>query len=87
MEYSFGNLLFSFLLTWVIGLIPPLLIRYALLRRPLSKGVSIGLCVVFWVANVIVFVALGSKSKTHGALTLVAFVSYWIYTSGEKTIQ
>lgn len=68
----------SFALTWGIGLVPPLLIRYAILRRPMDKWPAIGACAFFWFFNIIVFTALGSQSKTHTALTLVAFVSYWL---------
>ena len=78
------NLVLSAVLTWAIGLTPPLVIRFALLRRPLSKA---GACVVaacFLVANLVVFVALGSESKTHGALFLVALASYAILRAGAK---
>jgi hypothetical protein len=32
--------------------------------------------------NIVLFTAMGSKSKTHGALALIAFVSYWILRQG-----
>ena len=44
----------------------------------MNKWPAIGICALFWLFNVILFTALGSKSKTHFALPLVAFVSYWI---------
>jgi len=68
----------SIVLTWGIGLAPPIVIRYAILKRPMNKWPAIGTCAAFWFFNVILFTALGSKSKTHAALTLIAFVSYWI---------
>jgi hypothetical protein len=74
----------SIVLTWGIGLTPPVLIRYAILRRPMNKWPAIGICAFFWFFNVILFTALGSKSKTHFALTLVAFVSYWILRKAGK---
>jgi|SaaInlStandDraft_4_1057021.scaffolds.fasta_scaffold78335_2 hypothetical protein len=90
-EYDAATIALSFLITWSIGLLPPVLIRYAIIRRPLSKWVAIAVCAVFWFANIIIFTALGSQSKTHAALYLIAFVSYWILrkepkysTSGEE---
>jgi hypothetical protein len=63
----------SFLITWSIGLLPPILIRYALVRRPLARWASIGVCALFLIVNIALFEALGSESKSHGALALVAF--------------
>lgn len=90
-EYDAATIALSFLITWSIGLLPPLLIRYVIIRRPLSKWVAIAVCAVFWFTNIIIFTTLGSQSKTHAALYLIAFVSYWILrkepksaTSGEE---
>ncbi len=77
-EFDAPTIVLSLLMTWTIGLTPPLVIRYVLLRRPISTWAAIGTCGAFWVINILIFTALGSKSKTHGALVLVALVSYWI---------
>ncbi|NLI79248.1 MAG: hypothetical protein GX442_22735 [Candidatus Riflebacteria bacterium] len=82
MEFTAEALLLSVLITWGIGLAPPIVIRYLLWRKPLSKTASITLCVLFWVTNLGIFLALGSTSKSHGVLYLIAFVSHGIYTSG-----
>jgi len=74
----------SFLLTWVVGLLPPVLIRFVFMRRPIGKGWAIGVVALFWVANIALFTALGSQSKSHGALVLVAFLSYAILRKGAK---
>lgn len=83
MEEAFGEhwlltLLVSAILTWGIGLTPPILIRYAIFRRPLPKRVVIPLIVFFWVVNITIFTYLGSQSKTHAALFFVAWASYYI---------
>ncbi len=75
----------SAILTWGIGLAPPLLIRYAIARKPTSKGVAIGIVIGFWFFNLILFIAMGSQSKTHFALFLVAMASYYILRAGAKT--
>lgn len=68
----------SFIITWSIGLLPPVLIRYAILKRPIAQMPAIGICALLWVINIVLFTAMGSQSKTHGALALAALVSYWI---------
>ncbi len=87
MEDAFGEfwwitIFVSALMTWGIGLTPPLLIRFLFFRRPISKIASIGIVVPFWFINIIIFIALGSESKTHTALLLVAFASYAILHRG-----
>jgi hypothetical protein len=66
------------LVTWGIGLAPPLIIRHLVLKKPMKTWSAIGICFLFWVLNFIFFSALGSQSKSHAALGLVSVVSYWI---------
>ncbi len=68
----------SFIVTWAVGLAPPLIIRFLIRKRPLGKWPAIGICAALWAFNIGLFTAMGSKSKTHGALALVAFASYFI---------
>jgi hypothetical protein len=91
-EYDVTTIGLSLVITWGFGLLPPVLIRYVIIRRPLSKWVAIAVCAVFWFVNITIFTALGSQSKTHAALYLIAFLSYWILrkepkltTSSEET--
>ncbi|MBC8427216.1 MAG: hypothetical protein H8E00_01010 [Deltaproteobacteria bacterium] len=82
---SLLTLIISGILTWGIGLSPPLLLRFVILRRPImSKGWVVGIVALFWLTNIVVFTALGSTNKTHGALLLVALVSYGILRKGAK---
>lgn len=74
----------SFIITWLVGMAPPLLIRYAFVRGPIAKGRAIAVVAVFWALNVVLFSALGSDSKYHGALALVALVSYKVLRIGAK---
>ncbi len=83
-EYWWITLIVSAILTWGIGLTPPLLLRFAFLRRPISKGGAISIVVFLWVINFVLFTALGSESKTHAALFLVAWASYAILRKGAK---
>ncbi len=73
------SMMFSIFLTWFIGLLPVISIRYILIRRPLSKKSSKLLVCVFWAINLLIFSALGTKSRTHIALYVVGLVSYFIY--------
>jgi len=86
-EYCWITLIVSAILTWGVGLTPPLLIRFAFLRRPISKAWAIGTAAIFWCINIILFTALGSTSKTHAALFLVAWASYAILRKGVRKQQ
>lgn len=77
-EIDVGSLIFGIVLTWTVGLIPPIVIRFAILKRPMGKGSAIGTVLAFWLFNLMFFIALGSKSRSHIALVLVALVSMWI---------
>lgn len=77
-----ATLLVSFLLTWGVGLAPPVVIRFLLARRPIGKGAAIGITSIFFIFNLVLFAALGSQSKSHGALALVALASYAILRKG-----
>lgn len=74
----------SFILTWTIGLAPPLFIRFILIKRPLSKFVSILIAVLFYFLNLLLFISMGSQSKTHTALFIIAIVSYYILQKDKK---
>lgn len=78
------NLIVSLIITWGIGLALPLAIRYGIMRRPIGKGAAIGVAAMFCFFNIVLFTALGSESKTHAALMLVAFVSYAILRKGTE---
>ncbi len=84
LELDAVTILVSVLITWGIGLAPPLLIRYAFLKRPMDRWPAISTCAAFWFFDVILFTAIGSKSKSHAALTIVAFVSFWILRRAGK---
>lgn len=83
-EYWLLTIVVSLILTWGIGLVPPLLIRFVIVRRPVSKWLAAMIVGVLLFVNIVVFTALGSQSRTHGALVLVAFVSYVILHRGHK---
>jgi hypothetical protein len=77
-------LIVSFIITWTIGLIPPVLIRYVFLKQPMAKKLAIVISAVFWLLNLILFISMGSGIKSHFALMIVAYVSYYILTREKK---
>jgi len=81
------TLLFSAILTWGVGLAPPLLIRFAFMKHPLSKPPALITVIFLLVFNFILFTALGSESKTHGELLLVAWASYSILRKGSAKYE
>ena len=85
-EYWWLSLIVSALLTWGLGLLPPVLIRYVFMRRPISKVAALIIAGIFWCINLVLFIALGSQSKTHFAVFLVAAASYYILRAGHKKV-
>lgn len=80
---NWGVIVISFLLTWGIGLVPPLVIRFLLLRRPMSSRWSAaGVAFTLLILNIAIFTELGSTSKYHSALYLVMLTSYYILRRG-----
>ena len=91
MQVPFGNnwvlnLIVSAILTWGIGLTPALLIRFAFLRRPISKGCAIGTVILFGFINFVIFSANAAArgGTIGGAFVLIAFASYAILRKGAK---
>ncbi len=80
-------LFLSFLLTWVIGLTPPLVTRYLLLKKPMAKKWAIVFCTIFVILNLILFIVMGSNSKTHAVLALIAYISYKILRKTNAGIE
>lgn len=73
----------SFLLTWGIGMTPPVLIRYVLLRRPLGSRIVAGtIAGGFSIANIMIFTALGSTSTQHMELMAICIMSYFVLRHG-----
>lgn len=83
-DFSAIDLLGSFFVTWVIGLTPPLVLRYLIIGKPLLKWSAIAVCGLFCVINLFIFIALGSQSKTHSAVFLIALASYYILMRESK---
>jgi len=77
-------LIFSAILTWGIGLAPPLLVRFGFMRKPMSEKGALAFVVVFFFVNLAIVIALGSQSKTHSAILFVAMASYYILRRGAK---
>jgi hypothetical protein len=74
----------SALFTWSVGLAPPLIIRFLIVKHPLDKPWPLVLSVVFFIFNLVLFTGLGSESKGHLALFLIAWASYTIYRGPRK---
>ncbi len=85
-EYWWITLIISAIFTWGIGLTPPLLIRFAFLRRPISKRWAIGTVILFGFINFMIFSANASAhgGRIGGAFILIACASYAILRKGAR---
>ena len=77
-------LIFSFVLTWGICLGEPIIIRYLILKRPMTKESAIITSIILCIINMAIFIALGSKSRMHTALLIAAYISYLILKKKSK---
>lgn len=68
----------NFVITWSIGLAPPFLIRYIILKKPIGELKAFLVCVAFCYFNIVFFTVIGSLNKSHAVLAVIAFVSYRI---------
>jgi hypothetical protein len=77
----------SLIVTWGVGITPPLLIRYALLRRPLSKKaaswLAAGFSAFFWIGFLGLNHALNQKPGTGLVWIIMFFVARWIMSRGQ----
>ena len=80
------SLVLSFIVTWGVGLTPPLLIRYVFLRRPLSRKaaswVAASFSAFFWMVFLAINIALGEKPGTGAVWIIMFFVTRWIMSRG-----
>lgn len=78
-NYDFATILISFLITWTLILVPPLLFRF-LARKPFTKLFSVIASTVLFCVNILLFTAMGSQNETHFATMIGAFLCYKILT-------
>ena len=78
------SFIISIIITWSIGLSVPVLIRYVFLRRPINKIPAIVIVVILYFIQLFSYIVLGSKSRTHLVLFLIAYVSYYILRKRKK---
>ena len=71
-------LLASFVLTWVVGLAPALLIRFVFVKRALEKANAACLAALFWLCHLILMSAITDRTSGHTALALVMIASYFV---------
>lgn len=71
-----GNLIFSIALTWTVGLVLPAVVRFLVYRRPLISYEALAWAFGLAFVELILFVVLGSTSKTHAVLLVIGTVAY-----------
>ena len=80
------TLVISLLVTWGLGLTPPLLTRYVFARRPLSRKtagwLAAGFSAFFWLGFIALKSSLGEKPGTGAVWVIMFFVARWIMSRG-----
>ena len=85
MQITLVDVVIGIVITWGWGLSIPLALRYFILKRPIDNSMAALIAGGLWITNIFIFTALKSQSKTHAALFLVAWASYWILTRKNRT--
>ncbi len=75
MEVLFAFIL-SFIVTWSVVLTPPVIAHWCL--GQFGKWQAIAFVGVMYLLNVVIFVSLGSESKSHTALAIGALISFYL---------
>lgn len=78
------EMVFSLIITWSIGLLPPIIIRYVILRKPMQKRSAVIAAVILGFVNLVIFIALGSTSTNPLPKFLIGYVTYLILQSGKS---
>jgi len=69
----------SFLLTYGIGLLPPILIRYVFVRKTLKRSRALIIVIVFFIINLFAVILLTyPSSSAHFPVFIIATISYGI---------
>jgi len=88
MEYNLTNIwivyIASFILTWIVGLSVPLLIRYVFMKRAINKSSAIVIVIVLLFLQLALWTSLGSTNKSHAVLFFIAYASYYILRKRNK---
>lgn len=83
---SFVAFIISMAITWTLGLIIPVIIRYAIVRKPMNKGVSFLIAAINFFLNLYFWIYLdmqyGGGSKTHYVQYVMACVAFYLLSSG-----
>ncbi len=83
------SLVVGFIVAWGLGLTPPLVIRYAIIRRPLSRKaaswIAAGFSGFFWIAFRAINHALGEEPGRGFVWILVFFVAWWLMSRGYES--
>jgi len=68
-----------FLLTYGIGLLPPILIRYIFVRETLKRSRALIIVIVFYIIHLFIVILLSEgRPSAHFPLIIIATISYGI---------
>ncbi len=79
----------SFVITWTLGLTPPIIIRYAIVGRPLSRKsaawIAFGFSAFYWIGFQALNNALGEEPGKGYVWIVMFFIARWILSRGHDT--
>lgn len=84
---TFAQIAMLFAITWAIGLSAPLIIRFGVIRHPLSwrasNGIAFGWSAIWWLSFSLISVSARDGQIYHGVVWLLLFfVNRWLLNRG-----
>lgn len=81
-----ASTLLGIIITWSLGLLIPAIIRYVIVRKPISKALSVIICIANWLLNVTFWsymaLPIDSHSDSHAVQFFVALFAYYFMSKG-----
>jgi hypothetical protein len=60
---------------WGIGLALPTILRYLILKKPVSKKVALAISIAWYLVQLLLY---GSPGKTHFPLVVISVITYYV---------
>lgn len=80
--YSYLDIAFGFIITWIVGLLPAYIVRFEIKKKPIKKRYAILLAILFWFVHLFVIASIkiyvGDDTRIGSAIGLVALVSFFM---------
>lgn len=82
----FLDILIGFIITYGIGLIPPIILRYIWIKKPMERNAAITTAVVFGLVNIVISTLIKGEAASPFPIFIIGSISAAILTA-EQTLK